>query len=261
MSDYLFAYSEQSSPLHIFTEVVDVKKGESLLSEAKKLNKNCALVLFGFKPSICFFDMDATTVKEESLDLLAEKLGVADSVEAITAKAMSGELDFEEAFKKRVKLLAGAPQSLLEESARELTLTSGMKELAQFFIDLKIPCFLLSGGVDAFVGPIAHQLKFNGFRCNHLCLEQNKINGSVRVPIFDAQAKATAVEDLCEEYQVSLQKAIYVGDGANDLPAMKKVGLPVGFNPKPILIPTVNVYNSSSDHRFLLKVLEKTSAP
>jgi phosphoserine phosphatase len=52
-------------------------------------------------------DADSTLWQGEVIDLLAARCGCAAEVAAVTAAAMAGELDFEEALRQRVRLLAG----------------------------------------------------------------------------------------------------------------------------------------------------------
>lgn len=60
-------------------------------------------------------DVDSTLIMEEAIDLLAIEAGVGKQVAALTDAAMRGELDFEEALKKRVALLKGLPVTILTD--------------------------------------------------------------------------------------------------------------------------------------------------
>jgi phosphoserine phosphatase len=58
-------------------------------------------------------DMDSTMIQQECIDELADEAGVGAHVAGITARAMNGELDFEEALRERVSLLRGLPESVI----------------------------------------------------------------------------------------------------------------------------------------------------
>ena len=60
-------------------------------------------------------DADSTLLQDEVIDLLAEECGCAAEVSAITELAMAGEIDFAEALRRSVTLLAGLPESVLDE--------------------------------------------------------------------------------------------------------------------------------------------------
>ena len=64
------------------------------------------------------FDMDSTLIEAEVIDELAKAAGVGAEVSAITELAMAGELDFTQSFKRRVGLLKGLDESVLEGIAR-----------------------------------------------------------------------------------------------------------------------------------------------
>ena len=56
---------------------------------------------------LIFFDMDCTLIDMEVIDELAKAAGAEQEVARITAKAMAGELDFEESLVQRVAMLKG----------------------------------------------------------------------------------------------------------------------------------------------------------
>ena len=68
---------------------------------------------------ICF-DMDSTLIETEVIDELAIRAGVGDEVKAITESAMRGEIDFTESFTRRVALLKGLDESVMQEIAESL---------------------------------------------------------------------------------------------------------------------------------------------
>ena len=78
---------------------------------------------------ICF-DMDSTLIETEVIDELAIRAGVGDQVKAITESAMRGEIDFtEKAFTRRVALLKGLDESVMQEIAESLPITEGVERI------------------------------------------------------------------------------------------------------------------------------------
>ena len=75
-----------------------------------------------------FFDMDSTLIGNECIDELAALYDVKDQVAEITERSMRGELDFEHSLRERVKLLAGAPSSIINKAAALIRPTPGAKE-------------------------------------------------------------------------------------------------------------------------------------
>lgn len=76
-------------------------------------------------------DVDSTLLQGEVIDRLAARTGHAEEVTAVTAQAMAGELDFAEALRRRVALLAGLPAGVLHEVAGELRPTPGARTLVR----------------------------------------------------------------------------------------------------------------------------------
>ena len=68
------------------------------------------------KYRLILFDVDSTLIKQEVIDLLADKSGHGREVQQITARAMKGEIDFSQALSKRVSLLEGLPESVFDRS-------------------------------------------------------------------------------------------------------------------------------------------------
>ena len=77
-------------------------------------------------------DMDSTMIEQECIDELADAVGIKAEVAAITARAMNGELNFEDALRTRVKLLKGLSRGRIEEVRRErITFAPGGRTLVQ----------------------------------------------------------------------------------------------------------------------------------
>jgi hypothetical protein len=63
-------------------------------------------------------DMDSTLVTIESIDEMGDLLGIRPQIAAVTAQAMRGEIDYPEALRRRVALLAGSKSNRWSRSAR-----------------------------------------------------------------------------------------------------------------------------------------------
>ena len=82
------------------------------------------------KKKVLIADMDSTIITCETLDELAEIIGIGPQIKPITNLAMRGKIGFNMALKERVRLLAGQPASLLDQLLRErVFFTSGAKTL------------------------------------------------------------------------------------------------------------------------------------
>jgi phosphoserine phosphatase len=68
----------------------------------------------GRRKQVLLADMDSTMIQQECIDELADEAGVGAKVAGITARAMNGELDFEDALRERVALLRGLPEATIQ---------------------------------------------------------------------------------------------------------------------------------------------------
>jgi phosphoserine phosphatase len=187
----------------------------------------------GRRKRLLVADLESTIIENEMLDELADFLGMRAHVAEITRRAMNGEIDFVGALTERVALLRGLPESVLGEAAARIRLMPGARALIATLREHGVKTALVSGGFTVFAEPVAAMLGFDRVVANRLELAGGKIAGTVRPPIVGAQAKHDSLVALSAEYGVSLDEAMAVGDGANDLPMLQAAGLGIAFHAKP----------------------------
>ena len=126
----------------------------------------------GRRKKMLLADMDSTMIEQECIDELADEAGVGARVAGITARAMNGELDFEEALRERVGLLKGLPEAVIATVIRDrITLMPGGKTLVATMKANGGTAALVSGGFTAFTGSVAASLGFDENRANTLLAE------------------------------------------------------------------------------------------
>lgn len=183
-------------------------------------------------------DMDSTMINVECIDELADYAGIKPEIAAITERAMAGELDFAEALKARVALLVGLDESVIAQCLRErVRPMAGARELVQTMAGWGAHTILVSGGFTAFTGPIAEQIGLSEVHANMLEIEHGKLTGKLLGDIVDAGTKRAVLE--AGAAKLGMEKALAVGDGANDLPmisaAVAGQGLGAAYHPRPQL--------------------------
>ena len=96
----------------------------------------------------------------------------------------------------------------------------------------------MTGGFSSH-GPHARAVGLDYTRSNELEVINGRLTGRVTGPaggeIIDAEAKARALAEACEQLGCSTGRAIAIGDGANDLKMMKLAGISVAYRAKPIV--------------------------
>lgn len=201
------------------------------------------------------FDVDSTLINEEAIELLAERAGTREQVAAVTERAMRGELDFAQSLIERVATLAGLPESILSEVSQELTPTKGAKELIEAIHERGGKAVAVSGGFIQLLGPVKEKLSFDLERANTLEIQDGKLTGRVIGKIIDRQAKADALVEWAQNFEVALSHTIAVGDGANDLGMMEVAGLSVAFCAKPVVQEKAKIALNERDLAKLIELL------
>lgn len=181
------------------------------------------------------FDMDSTLIQVEVIDELAKVAGVGEQVAKITEAAMRGELDFPSAFRKRVALLKGLPESALAQVAERIPLTDGAERLMSTLKKLGYKTAILSGGFTYFGRKLQEKLGFDYLHANELDIRDGVVTGEITSEIVDGQVKARRLREIAERENISLEQCIAVGDGANDLPMIGLAGLGIAFRAKPVV--------------------------
>ena len=181
---------------------------------------------------ICF-DMDSTLVHTECIDELAARAGVGDQVRAITAQAMRGEIDFTESFTRRVALLKGLDESVMEDIALNLPFNEGLERMMKILKMVGYKTAILSGGFTYFGKFLQQKFGFDYVYANELEIVDGKLTGRYVGDVVDGRRKAELLRLLCQVEGINLAQSVAVGDGANDLPMLSLAGLGIAYHAKP----------------------------
>ncbi|OSP55391.1 phosphoserine phosphatase SerB [Pseudoruegeria sp. SK021] len=209
----------------------------------------------GRKKKMLLADMDSTMIRQECIDELAAEAGVGPRVAAITARAMNGELDFEEALRERVGLLAGLDEAVIGKVLAERI--EPMPGGALLLATMKAAgghAALVSGGFTAFTTVVAGWLGFDEHRANVLEASGGFLTGTVTDPILGREAKVTALTEITARLGIGTEDVIAVGDGANDLGMLGLAGTGVALHAKPAVAAQCNVRINHGDLTALLYV-------
>ncbi|MEU3273224.1 phosphoserine phosphatase SerB [Saccharomonospora sp. NPDC006951] len=181
------------------------------------------------------FDVDSTLIQGEVIEMLAAYVGVEAQVKEITDAAMRGELNFTESLERRVALLEGLPETVLDEVADAIELTPGARTTIRTLKRLGFRCGVVSGGFTRIIDRLVEDLGLDFAAANDLEIADGKLTGKVVGDVVDRAGKATALRRFAAGYGIPVSQCVAVGDGANDIDMLAAAGMGIAFNAKPAL--------------------------
>jgi phosphoserine phosphatase len=113
---------------------------------------------------------------------------------------------------------------------------------------------LVSGGFTRFAEPVGTDIGFHRMIANRLLIEDGKLTGLVAKPIVDATTKEVTLLAAIDELAIDPAATLAVGDGANDLPMIRRAGLGVAYHAKPIVAAEAGVRIDHNDLTALLYI-------
>ena len=191
-------------------------------------------------PGLVVTDVDSTLITQEVIEELAEVAGTRERVAEITSRAMNGELDFAESLRERVATLRGVPDSVFGDVLATITTTKGARALIDA-VHAAGGHFVVSGGFEEVVAPLAASLGIDFYAANRLEVEDGVLTGRVLGRIVTSQVKVECLREWASSLGVSMARTVAIGDGANDIPMMDEAGVGIAFCAKPAVRERVSV--------------------
>jgi len=181
--------------------------------------------------SFVFLDMDSVLIKGESLVELSRLLGeeVYNEVREVANEALNGKLDFLSSLRSRLNLLKKLDLESILDYAKSIELMDGAREAVSRVKELGYKPVIITHSIDLIAREVAKKLDID-----YTLSTMTRINDN-RIVDFIVKDKLDMAKEFCKVNNVRLKECVAVGDGANDLPLMRKVGLAIGFNAKPIV--------------------------
>ena len=200
-------------------------------------------------------DMDSTAIQIECIDEIAKLAGTGELVSSITARAMRGELDFEQSLRSRVSTLKGAPETILQQVRESMPLMPGVQETIKELQKYGWKTAIASGGFTYFADYLKDLLKLDFAVSNQFEIENGRLTGNVSGDIVHAQYKRDTLLHLATQYGIAMENTVAIGDGANDLAMMAAANLGAAFHAKPKVQQQAQVVVNFADFSALICLL------
>ena len=194
------------------------------------------------------FDLDGTITSEETLPLIAKHFQIQEEIENLTKETIQGNIPFIESFIRRVFILGKLPVdevSLLLEKAKIYP------ELLQFIRNHKERCVIATGNLECWSNRLLDRIGCESY-CSDSIVENNKVLKLTKI---------LCKEQVVEQYQNKGYQVIFIGDGNNDLEAMRlaDITIAVGMThyPAASILPITNylIFNEKALCRQLSQLL------
>jgi len=200
------------------------------------------------KPVKFIFDLDGTITAEETLPLIANHFKVQEEIDVLTQETIKGNIPFVESFIRRVMILGKLPVS---EVANLLENTHLHQELLAFIQAHPQHCAIATGNLECWVSKLLSKINCESF-CSDAIVENNEV---IKI------TKILRKEMIVEKYQQKGYQVVFIGNGNNDLEAMRiaDIAIAVGLvhNPSKSILPVSNylIFNEKTLCRQLNQLL------
>lgn len=223
---------------HAF-RLVRARQEDAVAAYCASARLDCAFVPENLKLAdfrLAVMDMDSTLITIETIDEIADLLGLKGRVAEITAAAMRGEIDYASSLRERAALLEGLDERALKRVYEErLRLAPGAERLIGALRHLGIRTLLVSGGFTYFTDRLQLRLAIDETCSNTLEIVDGRLTGRVVGDIVDAAGKRAALERSRGALGIAREQVIGIGDGANDLEFLAAAGVSVAYHAKPVV--------------------------
>ena len=202
---------------------------------------------------LAVFDFDSTLMDGETIDFLAEPLGLKEEVATITEMAMKGELDFFESLIMRVKLLEGLEEKKVNDICHNLPLIPGAKEIVKELKNRGVTVICFSGGFRNATSYVKDKIGLDADFSNVLHVKDGILTGVVGGEMMFSHSKGDMLNKIQSILRVKAEDTMVVGDGANDLSMFKYAKTRVAFCAKEVLKKEANII---IEEKNLTKILD-----
>ena len=154
------------------------------------------------------FDLDGTITKQETLPLISKYFNIKEEIDTLTKETIQGNMPFIDSFIKRVGILSKLP---IDEISNLLQNIELYKLIVDFIYENKENCIIARGNLECWIDKLIKKIGCK-YYCSKASVENNKI-----VKLTEILKK----EDVVAKYKLKGEKVIFIGDGNNDIEAMR----------------------------------------
>lgn len=160
------------------------------------------------------FDLDGTLTLQETLPLISNHFGIHKQIAELTEETIKGNIPFIESFIRRVQILGDLPVSEINDLLSKVTLS---EKIFRFIQENKDDCIIATGNLDGWVRKLIQT-----FNCKTFCSE-----GIIKNDKVEKLTHILRKEDIVKQYKSQGEEVVFIGDGNNDVEAMREADIAI----------------------------------
>lgn len=154
------------------------------------------------------FDLDGTLTSKETLPIICQKFNIKQNMDDLTKQTIIGNIPFIESFIKRVHILGHLPIDEVSELLANIPLHL---KIVDFIQKHKQDCIIATGNLDCWIGKLISKINCQCY-CSKCDITDNKV---IKL------TKILHKEEVVAFYKAQNEKVVFIGDGNNDVEAMR----------------------------------------
>ena len=188
------------------------------------------------KYKLIVFDVDGTLVPGESAwEKVHKHLGTMDARNENKERFFNNEISISDWVTADVEIWKskGATKDDIIKAFSDVTAIDGLEDLLRELKKCGYKIAIVSGSIDVYVDIVLGHVKkyFDFIFVNKLLFDKDGRLVGVSPSEFDYEKKLDGVKRICDELSIDLKDVVFVGDGINDVLAMKSCGFGIAINP------------------------------
>lgn len=154
------------------------------------------------------FDLDGTVTSKETLPLISSHFGIEEEIQELTKETIVGNIPFIESFIRRVFILGKLPVTGVCDLLENVPLYEGVAKFIRRNID---NCIIATGNLECWTKKL-----LNKIGCKYYCSDCSIIDNRINKLTYILRK-----ENIVKLYKDKGEKVVFIGDGNNDVEAMK----------------------------------------
>ncbi len=154
------------------------------------------------------FDLDGTVTKQETLPLISKHFNIQSEIDSLTKETIQGNIPFIESFIRRVNILGKLHVNEVADLLEKVELYEGVTKFIKENIE---NCIVATGNLECWISKLAAKIGCCCY-CSDGIIEDNQVKKITKI---------LKKENIVERYKSEGARIVFIGDGNNDVEAMR----------------------------------------